>query len=226
MKRLLALLVTLVAAWLGVMNPATAVAAPTQSVPVFTYDTKAYDQPTDGTALERGPPATSHAHTTYPAVDHWSRGDAPRPELPATTTTYTYNESTELAQFAAGGAAAERLASRTSAVLLSSSRSQAAADAATEIPAAARTRPSFRRGTERDALASAPRAPDGGAMCPGCQTPIGRGQIEFGGRLRRDFDLDHYGQTWAERIRAMPSDITRPEVIDAYQEMVRATCRA
>ena len=61
-------------------------------------------------------------------------------------------------------------------------------------------------------------------MCPGCGTPIGRGQIEFGGRLRRDFDLDHYGQTWAERIRAMPSDITRPEVIEAYQEMVRATC--
>lgn len=112
--------------------------------------------------------------------------------------------------------------------LLPSGSADDAANAGTDsvsgIPAAARTRPSFRRGTERDALASAPRAPDGGAMCPGCGTSIGRGQIEFGGRLRRDFDLDHYGRTWAERIREMSPDISRPEVIDEYQEMVRATC--
>lgn len=61
-------------------------------------------------------------------------------------------------------------------------------------------------------------------MCVGCGTPLGRGQIEYGGRLRRDFDLDHYGQTWAERVRQMPQDITRPGVNDAYQLDVRALC--
>ncbi|WP_412740952.1 polymorphic toxin-type HINT domain-containing protein [Krasilnikovia sp. MM14-A1259] len=93
-----------------------------------------------------------------------------------------------------------------------------------DIPAAAARRPSFRKGTERDALEAAPRAADGGPACPGCGTEIGRGKIEYGGRMRRDFDLDHYNGTWAERKRQMPSDISRADVIDIYQEDVRATC--
>ena len=50
------------------------------------------------------------------------------------------------------------------------------------------------------------------------------GKAKYGGRMRRDFDLDHYNGTWAERKRQMPSDISRAEVNDVYRVDVRATC--
>jgi HNH/ENDO VII superfamily nuclease with conserved GHE residues len=90
-------------------------------------------------------------------------------------------------------------------------------------PNAAR-RPSFRKATTERALEEAPVGPDGGKVCPTCEKPIGRGTIERGGRLRRDFDVDHTGKTWAQRVSEMRQNITRREVIEEYQRDVRAQC--
>ncbi len=102
--------------------------------------------------------------------------------------------------------------------------STSAAKGTVNIIAAARTRPSFRKSTERSSIESAPRGPDGGPVCLGCGTPIGRGKVEYGGRMRRDFDLDHFNQTWAERVKQFSPDVSRAEVINTYQQDVRATC--
>ena len=98
-------------------------------------------------------------------------------------------------------------------------------DNGAQTPAAARNRPDFRVKTSEDAIAAAPKSPvDGKPVCPGCGEPIGRGKVFFGGRLRIDFDLDHFGVKWSDRIKSMPSNITRPAVIDEYQRNVRAMC--
>jgi hypothetical protein len=86
-----------------------------------------------------------------------------------------------------------------------------------------RIRPKFRKATIEQAFAEAPGT-WGGKACPTCGTRVGAGTIERGGVIRRDFDIDHTGKTWADRVKAMPDDISRKAVIDAYQEGVRVQC--
>jgi hypothetical protein len=86
-------------------------------------------------------------------------------------------------------------------------------------PNAAR-RPSFRKATITQTIQDAPRDAEGHPICIECGTRIG-GTTACGSR---DWDVDHYPERWIDRVRSMPYDIPRNEVIRLYNEYVRAIC--
>ena len=96
-----------------------------------------------------------------------------------------------------------------------------------EGPENARRRPKFRKETQEAALKGAStRTNAAGEMvkvCPLCGKEIG-GTIQRGSRNIRDYQIDHTGKTWAERVAEMPVDVKRADVVTEYQREVRVIC--
>lgn len=112
MKRLVAALVALVAAWLG-GAPTAAAAIPSAADAVYTYDGGHHANASTYTTQERGPPGTYDHPTAYDAGARWSHCVSARPDGATTPFAYTYNDPTELAQIAGLASATQRPAEGT-----------------------------------------------------------------------------------------------------------------
>lgn len=97
MRRLVAALVVLVAAWLGGAPIATA-AIPSAAVAVYTYDGHHVAAVWTYSTTKRGPPEAYDHAITFDAVDRWSHGVSARPEGPTPPATYDYNVPAPLVQ--------------------------------------------------------------------------------------------------------------------------------
>lgn len=104
MRRLLVLIVGILATWLGPATPAMAAAtAPTnlEIVYVYAYDGHHHTLVPTYTTTERGPPRSSdRCTTTYGAVDRWLHGASARQDEPTPRVATTYDEPTKLVQVA------------------------------------------------------------------------------------------------------------------------------
>lgn len=81
MTPLTSALVAVVLAWLGVVSPAAATAAPSPARlhPAYIYDSHQRAADRSDTTTERGPPAVAYDHIAQPsASDHGSRGTSAR----------------------------------------------------------------------------------------------------------------------------------------------------
>lgn len=81
MRRVVALLVTLLTAWLGLATPGPAWGAQT-----YTYDVRHHPAATTSTTSERGPPTTTYDHTADPGA----HGTSPRPDASTHGRVWTY----------------------------------------------------------------------------------------------------------------------------------------
>jgi len=98
MRRLVALLIALVAAWLGATGIGPVHAASGFAVHTYTYDRQHGYTAARSVTSERGPPSTSGSATTYDAVDRWSRGGSADPDGSTPRGTNTYDDPTALVQ--------------------------------------------------------------------------------------------------------------------------------
>lgn len=91
-------------------------------------------------------------------------------------------------------------------------------------------RGSWRTGTRTDAEANAPRNENGDMICPTCGDDIPDvivRETRNGPQERVGYDLDHYPDTWADRVDEMQTrDVppARTEVLDEYNRDVRVQC--
>ena len=84
----------------------------------------------------------------------------------------------------------------------------------------------YRKSTHEKMKAEAPRDADGNMICPTCGKKIPE-TITQNGRKRVGYDGDHYPTTWSERVQEMkkwPTAPTRKQVLDIYNQDVRAQC--
>lgn len=97
----LAMLTSVVTA-LSIGNPSEASPARSQvqSVVAYAYNSPFFDEPSHGTASERGPPVGYDRTTTYDAVDRWSHGALARHNAAAAGATTIYTISPTLVQTA------------------------------------------------------------------------------------------------------------------------------
>lgn len=88
----------------------------------------------------------------------------------------------------------------------------------------------FRKSAVAKAKREAPLNKRGRMICPTCGKEIPSKisvKTKKGTIKRRGYDLDHYPDTWAERVEAMkkqPKPPTRSEVLDEYNRDLRAQC--
>ena len=91
-------------------------------------------------------------------------------------------------------------------------------------------RGSFRKSTNQRAIEEAPKNADGQMICTTCGDDIPEvitQQTKNGPRQRRGHDLDHYPETWSERVNRMKQQETPPtrkEVLDEFNKDIRAQC--
>ena len=84
----------------------------------------------------------------------------------------------------------------------------------------------YRKSMHEKMKAEAPRDADGNMICPTCGKKIPE-TITQNGRTRVGYDGDHYPTTWSERVQEMkkwPTAPTRKQVLDIYNQDVRAQC--
>lgn len=134
-------LAALVLGWIQVSG--IAVAAPTFSTVVYAYGTPGYDQATNHTATERGPPAATNDHTTRSAVEDHLQGTSARPKVAAGYRYTTYDEAVLLAPVARAMGAGPSPVPATGRDLLSLQRWRVAAKGADEAGALVRYDPEF-----------------------------------------------------------------------------------
>jgi RHS repeat-associated protein len=87
------------------------------------------------------------------------------------------------------------------------------------VPPNARRRPKLRKHILELAYEQAPSNEASQKVCPACKEIV----LEGTGR-GRNWHVDHYPDRWVDRIRKMPENVSRSEVIDAYQTGTRAAC--
>lgn len=100
-QRVVAVLIVVIVAWMGVNGAAALDAAPSSaSIQDYTYDRHHHaDQRTDQ-AYERAPPSAAYPDTVTPATDDpWSHGASARSPLAAILTDTTYDHAARSAQF-------------------------------------------------------------------------------------------------------------------------------
>jgi hypothetical protein len=91
-------------------------------------------------------------------------------------------------------------------------------------------RSAFRSTALSQAVARAEVNAAGRLICPTCRQEIPERlviQTKNGPVIRRGFDLDHYPETWGERIAKMknaPVPPARNEVLDAFNQDLRVQC--
>ncbi|HEX9062034.1 MAG TPA: GH-E family nuclease [Clostridia bacterium] len=92
------------------------------------------------------------------------------------------------------------------------------------------SRGGFRKSARQNAVDSAPRNTSGEMICPTCGEEIPATIVQDtvkGLRTRVGYDLDHYPDTWAERVQALmggETPPTRKEVLDEYNRDLRVQC--
>ncbi|AHX19320.1 MULTISPECIES: GH-E family nuclease [Bacillus] len=91
-------------------------------------------------------------------------------------------------------------------------------------------RSSFRKGTRVKAESEAPKNASGKMICPTCGKDIPDSitiNTKNGPVKRIGYDLDHYPDTWAERVVSMKTGEVKPtrkEVLDEYNARLRVQC--
>ncbi|MBO0745954.1 MAG: hypothetical protein J2P43_13110 [Candidatus Dormibacteraeota bacterium] len=80
------------------------------------------------------------------------------------------------------------------------------------------SRGSFRVKTEQDAWDNAEPGPNGGKLCPTCKTEV---TVPPRTGVPRDWDVSH-NPSWTNR--EFPPNVTRPEVLDNYQQGTSLEC--
>ncbi|MEC3158586.1 GH-E family nuclease [Bacillus thuringiensis] len=91
-------------------------------------------------------------------------------------------------------------------------------------------RSSFRKGTRVKAESEAPKNATGKMICPTCGKDIPDSitiNTKNGPVKRIGYDLDHYPDTWAERVVSMKTGEVKPtrkEVLDEYNARLRVQC--
>ncbi|WP_431809775.1 GH-E family nuclease [Brevibacillus agri] len=91
-------------------------------------------------------------------------------------------------------------------------------------------RGSFRKGARAKAESEAPKNASGKMICPTCGKDIPDSitiNTKNGPVKRIGYDLDHYPDTWAERVASMKAGEvppTRTEVLDEYNARLRVQC--
>ncbi len=98
--RFAVLLVLAIAAlgWPSLNSANASVAVPIGVQPIYTYDAPTYDVPENHAALERGPPVTGYANTSYDTVDVRSHGSSARLSGSGPRATYDYGDTALLVQ--------------------------------------------------------------------------------------------------------------------------------
>jgi hypothetical protein len=90
-KPVVAVLIGVLFAWLGVVQPLLAVDfAPASSPATYSYNGCAHGSPSTHAATDRGPPA-AYDRPAYDVVDRWSRGASARAGTPIQAAAYTYD---------------------------------------------------------------------------------------------------------------------------------------
>lgn len=98
-RRLIGIVVALLAAWLGLAAPGYAEPVATAAPPqIYTYDGHHASVESTADVSERGPPRSRHAITTPDAVDRRSRGTSARPSGGAATENTAYDQAATLVQ--------------------------------------------------------------------------------------------------------------------------------
>ncbi|NYG58762.1 uncharacterized protein (DUF2384 family) [Nocardioides daedukensis] len=133
MNRLLALVISLLAAWLAGAPAATA-AAPADPVTAIGYDARETPAHVIDTTSERGPPAAHNERTTYDAVDSWSNGDPARPGGTTPPATFAYDHPARFVQTARGSDAVEEHSDSAEQGSVLVWRSDVAANGGSKIP--------------------------------------------------------------------------------------------
>ncbi|RJG14923.1 filamentous hemagglutinin [Paenibacillus thiaminolyticus] len=88
----------------------------------------------------------------------------------------------------------------------------------------------FRKGARANAESEAPKNVSGKMICPTCGKDIPDSitiNTKNGPVKRIGYDLDHYPDTWAERVASMKAGEvppTRAEVLDEYNARLRVQC--
>ena len=88
----------------------------------------------------------------------------------------------------------------------------------------------WRKGTNEKALAEGPKNTAGEPICPTCgdvMPPQIQSKTKKRQKTRRGNDLDHFPDTWAERVAEMKTCVPLPErkvVIDEYHKRLSAQC--
>ncbi|URZ15090.1 GH-E family nuclease [Clostridium felsineum] len=88
----------------------------------------------------------------------------------------------------------------------------------------------FRKGSRTKAEGEAPKNTTGKMICPTCGKEIPESitiNTKRGPIKRIGYDLDHYPDTWAERVNKMKAGEVKPtrkEVLDEYNKRLRVQC--
>lgn len=90
MRRLAAIVIGLLVAWLGVLEPATPPGAMDNVAAAIAYGSHGYSADFAVAALERGPVLVRASGTSYDAVGLWSDGSSARAEPAAALHAYAY----------------------------------------------------------------------------------------------------------------------------------------
>lgn len=103
-QRVVAVLIVVIVAWMGVNGAAALDAAPgSASIQDYTYDRHHHADQRTHQAYERGPPSAAYPDTVTPATDDpWSHGASARSPLAAILTDTTYDHAARSAQFDSG----------------------------------------------------------------------------------------------------------------------------
>lgn len=141
LRRLVVLMLGILAAWLAPVAPAGAVVIGHASQGhAYVYDAPDYDAPGRAAAQERGPPGLGYPATAHDAVGPRVRGASPRPEVITSGPTTTYAMRAQFVHMTR--AAGTTLASEQADVapLLSLARSEVAAKSGLNLGAGVTTR--------------------------------------------------------------------------------------
>jgi hypothetical protein len=106
----------------------------TPGVAAYAYDSHGHSALAIDTATERGPPLAYGRHTTYGAVDTWSRGASARREGAIPAPTYAYDNPTSLANVASLATTAQGAAWSTAGAHSPLARNGVAANGGSKIP--------------------------------------------------------------------------------------------
>jgi hypothetical protein len=98
MRRVLVLIVGILAAWLGTATPANALTLPSTGVAVYGYDCSLHAAVLTDNTNERGPPALRACSTTSDAVGPGSNGSCARQNGLGAVAAYDYDDSSRLVQ--------------------------------------------------------------------------------------------------------------------------------
>ena len=130
MRRILAVLLATLVAWLGFGAPTIAAveAAPAPAT-VYAYDSHHHTAVATRTTKERGPPASYDLIATNGAVDHGSHGAAARPSDATTLATYDYDDPALIARTHSAAGTTTEPAQRLDGELRPFQRRQVAANA-------------------------------------------------------------------------------------------------